>query len=56
MALLLFLLMPVVMLGVILALGRYEEMMLTPQVPRRRRSRRLVTAQSFTADEGGEER
>jgi hypothetical protein len=55
MALLLALLMPVAMLGVILALGRYEEFMLTPPARRVRPTRRLVTAESFTSDEGGEE-
>jgi hypothetical protein len=53
---LLALLMPMVMLGVVLALGRYEELMLTKPAPRSRPTRRLIKAQSFTAHEGGEER
>ncbi|MGP3925260.1 MULTISPECIES: hypothetical protein [unclassified Streptomyces] len=48
MALLLALLMPIVMLGVVLALGRYEELLLTPPAG-------LVTAPPFTPEEGGED-
>ncbi|MET8677406.1 hypothetical protein ABZW18_07415 [Streptomyces sp. NPDC004647] len=60
MAVLVAVLMPIAMLGVVLALGRYEELMLTPSAPHGRPDRRLIRvhrfARRFTAHEGGEER
>lgn len=51
---LLALLVPVAMLGVLMALSRYEEVMFTPPAPRSRPARRLITVQSFTAREEGD--
>ncbi|MEU8568524.1 hypothetical protein AB0C51_09215 [Streptomyces pathocidini] len=56
MALLLALLMPVWMLGVVLALGRYEDFILTPpRGPHGSTARRLGSARTFTSEEGGED-
>ncbi|MGP3982279.1 hypothetical protein [Streptomyces sp. KR80] len=53
---LLALLIPMAMLGIVLALSRYEELVLTPSAPRGRPSGRLIKVQSFTVHEGGETR
>jgi hypothetical protein len=53
---LLALLVPVAMLGVLLALGRYEELIFAPPAPRSRPIRRLITVHSFMAREEGDEK
>ncbi|MGP4004489.1 hypothetical protein [Streptomyces sp. 8N706] len=48
-------LIPFAMLGVVLALGRYEELMLTPSAPRSNPARRLVRGHPDRSHKGGGE-